>query len=283
MNRYQRLDLTIVIPVKNEESNLQGCLDAIGDDLAKKIVIVDSGSTDSTPKIAEESGVEIIDFKWDGKFPKKRNWYLRNYTPDTKWVLFLDADEYLTNKFKEELRNKLTSEVTFEGYWLNYTRYFMGKKLRGGYPLKKLALFRVGKGEYERIEEDSWSHLDMEIHEHPVLSGNVGVIKSEIDHRDFRGISHYVAKHSEYASWEANRFLNFERNQDIISNWTWKQKIKYKLMNSVLIGPVFFLGSYFMMGGFKDGRRGIVFAILKMSYFNQIYGLIQEKRELQMK
>lgn len=269
------LDLTIAIPVKNEERNLPGCLEAIGRSFVRQIDIIDSGSTDNTRAVAEAFGASVIDFKWDGKFPKKRNWYLRNYTPSTKWVLFLDADEYLTPEFKEELTRALESDV-YEGYWLNYTIYFLGKKLKGGYPLNKLALFKVGAGEYERIEEDQWSHMDMEIHEHPVLQGPVGKIKSKIDHQDFRGITHYVAKHNEYSSWEAGRYLKLGSDAAATANWTWKQKIKYRLMRSPLIGPVFFLGSFFAMGGFKDGARGFAFAILKMAYFTQVYCKIRE-------
>src|SRR5690606_22709418 len=122
------------------------------------------------------------------------------------WILFLDADEYLTDEFKSEVRKKLEEEHHI-GYWLDYTVYFMGKKLRGGYPLKKLALFQVGAGEYEHIEEERWSQMDMEVHEHPNLKGSVGKIASKIDHQDFRGISQYVIKHNEYASWEAFRFM----------------------------------------------------------------------------
>lgn len=277
MPNFTALDLTVVIPVKNEEANLQNCLNAIGADLAQKVVIVDSGSTDKTKSIAAQNNIEIIDFQWNGTFPKKRNWYLRNYTPKTKWVLFLDADEYLTEDFKKELRKSLTEHPEYEGFWLNYTIYFMGKKLKGGYPLKKLALFQVGKGEYERIEEDHWSHLDMEIHEHPVLSGKVGAIKSKIDHRDFRGIAHYVAKHDEYALWEAERYFKLFQNTDATAHLTWKQKLKYRLMKSIFIGPVYFIGSYIVMGGFRDGRRGFAFAVMKMAYFNQIYCLIKEK------
>jgi glycosyltransferase involved in cell wall biosynthesis len=270
------LDLTIAIPVKNEEVNLPGCLAAIGDNFAKKIVLIDSGSTDGTISIAKKLGYEVIDFVWDGKFPKKRNWFLRNHKPGTEWVLFLDADEYLTDSFKAEVTKALEKNDKV-GYWLNYTRYFLGKKLKGGYPLKKLALFRVGQGEYERIDEDKWSKLDMEVHEHPVLSGSVGFIKSEIDHKDFRGIAHYVNKHQEYATWEAERFLKFNSDPENYKNLTGKQKLKYKLMQSVLIGPVYFLGSYFLMGGFRDGYRGLSFAIFKMEYFTQIYCKIKEK------
>lgn len=270
------LDLTIALPVKNEERNLIGCLQAIGSDFAKHIVIIDSGSTDATIDIANSEGVSVVNFVWDGKFPKKRNWFLRNYNLKTKWVLFLDADEYVTTEFKKELKQKLEIEDNKVGFWLNYTIYFMGKKLKGGYPLNKLALFKVGAGEYEKIDEDKWSNLDMEIHEHPVLDGEIGYIKSKIDHRDFRGVSHYMAKHNEYASWEAYRFMKTYNNEDAKASWTWKQKIKYELMHSALIGPIYFLGSFFFYGGWKDGATGFAFAILKMSYFTQIYCKIKE-------
>lgn len=272
----QPLDLTIAIPVKNEARNLPGCITAIGTNLAQKIVVIDSGSTDGTKDIARASGIEVINFEWDGHFPKKRNWYLRNYTPITKWVLFLDADEYLTAEFKAELREVLANNDDTNGYWLNYTIFFMGKNLKGGYPLKKLALFKVGKGEYERIDEERWSKLDMEIHEHPIINGKIGEIKSKIDHQDFRGISHYINKHNEYASWEAARYIKANADITAKKSWTWKQKLKYKMMASVWIGPIFFLGSYIFLGGFRDGKRGLAFSLLKMAYFNQIYIGIKE-------
>ena len=271
------LDLTIAIPVRNEERNLAGCLEAIGPDLARHIVVIDSGSTDKTIEIARNMGAEVVDFKWDGRFPKKRNWFLRNHAPTTKWVFFLDADEYLTADFKAELRKTLQDQQANKvGYWLSYTIYFLGEQLKGGYPLRKLALFQVGAGEYERIDEDQWSKLDMEVHEHPVLAGEIGVIQSKIDHQDFRGVSHYVLKHNEYAGWEAARFL--KTNSAAVSDkWTWKQRLKYRLMQSIWIGPAYFCGSFFLLGGFRDGARGLAFAILKMSYFTQIYCKIREK------
>ena len=276
------LDLTIAIPVKNEEVNIGGCIDAIGTGLAQKIVVIDSGSTDKTIEIATYKGAEVINFEWNGEFPKKRNWYLRNHTPSTKWILFLDADEYLTADFKQELRKALADNQknkNIAGYWLHYSIYFLGKPLKGGYPLVKLALFKVGAGEYEKIEELRWSNMDMEIHEHPILSGKTSEIKSKIDHRDYRGIDSYLRKHNEYAAWEASRYEVVKSNKLLYDQFTWKQKLKYKLMGSALIGPVFFLGSYFLMGGFRDGSRGFVFAILKMSYFTQIYCRVKENKK----
>ena len=271
------LNITIAIPVKNEEKNLPGCLAAIGNDFVKSIVIIDSGSTDQTRAIANQHGIEVVDFKWDGKFPKKRNWFLRNYSLQTEWIFFLDADEYITEDLKNELRTKL-SHSDKVGYWLNYSIYFLGKELKGGYPLKKLALFKVGAGEYELIDENQWSNLDMEVHEHPQLNGDVGIIKSKIDHQDFRGVSHYVIKHNEYAGWEAARFLKASSNSQLAATWTWKQRLKYALMKSPFVGPAYFLGSFFLLGGFRDGGRGLAFAILKMSYFTQVYCKIREQK-----
>lgn len=270
------LDLTIAIPARDEELNLPACLAAIGKGFARHIVLLDSGSTDRTREIASEWGAEVLDFRWDGKFPKKRNWFLRNHTPRTKWVLFLDADEFFTESFKKALARALEDSAKV-GYWLSYTRYFMGRELRGGYPLRKLALFRVGAGEYERIEEDHWSHLDMEVHEHPILSSEVGVIRETIDHRDFRGVTHYVAKHNEYSSWEAARFLKAVSDPDVVAGWTWKQRLKYSLVRSPFIGPVYFLANYLLMAGFRDGGPGLAFSILKAAYFTQVYCKIRER------
>jgi len=191
-------------------------------------------------------------------------------------VLFLDADEYLTSQFKEELK-KLLPHTQHAGFWLSYSVYFQGRKLKGGYPLDKLALFRVGSGEYERIDEDTWSNLDMEVHEHPIVKGSVGFIRSKIDHQDFRGVSHWIAKHNQYSSWEAARFIRYASDPIVRVQWTWRQKIKYSLMRTPFLGIAYFFGSFFLMGGWRDGFTGLSYAILKMSYFTQIYCKYKEK------
>lgn len=267
------LDLTIAIPVLNEQKNIKNCLNAIGTNFAKKIVLIDSGSVDDTSSIAREYGVEFINFKWNGQFPKKRNWYLRNFAPTTKWILFLDADEMLTAEFKNEVSSAIESDE-YVGYWLHYSRYFMGKKLKGGYPLDKLALFKVGFGEYEYIDEKSWSNLDMEIHEHPLLNGKIGKIKAEIEHNDFRGIEFYQKKHIQYALWEANRYMMISTNDR--DNLTFRQKVKYSLIKSSFGGIIFFFIAYFYFKGFLDGWRGLIFSVFKMNYYTMINAMIKE-------
>lgn len=270
------LDLTIAIPTRNEEKNLGICLNAIGNNFAKNITIIDSNSTDKTQDIARDFGAKIVKFNWNGKYPKKRNWYLEEHKPSTEWVLFLDADEIITEKFKEELL-KIIPRTKHEAFEIKYTRYFLGKKLNGGYPLTKKALFRIGNIRYEYINENNWSNCDMEVHEHPEINGSVGLIKNTIEHRDERGLESYIEKHNEYAKWEANKiFEERNTNRKRFKKQDVRKRIKYLILSSHLSGIIFFLGSYIFMNGWKDGKRGVVFAIMKAGYYTQIYCRLKE-------
>lgn len=267
--------LTIVIPTFNEEKHIAACIAGISNDFAKKIFVVDSNSSDNTAKIAKSMGAEVIYFEWNGKFPKKRNWFLKNHKIDSKWVLFLDADEIITKNFKVEVERVL-SYTTHKGFYLSYTNYFLGKKLKGGFKMMKLALFQVNAGLYEKIEEDYWSNLDMEVHEHPIINGSIGYIKSAIDHKDFNGIYRYINKHNEYSSWEALRYINLSQKDKKSLQWNWRQKIKYKLIKNPISSIFYFIGQYLLMGGFKDGLPGLFFAIFKASYYTQVSSKIYE-------
>ena len=242
------------------------------------ILVVDSGSTDETKQIAHELGAEVLNFEWDGKFPKKRNWILRNYDFKTEWVLFLDADEFINDAFIAEVQGAI-STTDKVGFWLNFENYFMGKKLRGGDPFRKLALFKIGAGEYEQIDENNWSQLDMEVHEHPVLEGEVGEIKTPIEHNDFRGLKHYIDKHNEYSSWEAKRYLRLANKKEGNASWdrlTDRQKKKYQNLDKWWFAPAYFITSYFLKRGFIDGTIGFHFALMKAIYFYQIRLKIKE-------
>jgi len=163
-------------------------------------------------EIVRTAGVNVLEFRRDGCFPKKRNWVPMNHTPATPWVLFLDADELVDDAFCYELTRAISDEA-FESHWLNYTDYFLGHRLKHRVPQRKLALVRVGKAIYERIDEDTWSKLDMEIHEHPVVGGNVSEIRVPIEHNNFRGIEKFLDRHRDYALWEACRILLLERQK----------------------------------------------------------------------
>ena len=257
--------ITVVIPVKNEAGNIIPCIEAAK--ALGPVVVVDSGSEDATLRLAGDAGADVLNFEWNGKFPKKRNWVLMNYEFETEWILFLDADEFLTEAFCAEVKAVLP-ETAHSGFWLNYQNHFLGEVLSYGDRMRKLALFRIGAGEYERIEEDSWSHLDMEVHEHPVIKGTVGELKSQIVHLDYRGIDHWIAKHNAYSTWEANRYRALQGSG--AAGWKKlnnRQYKKYRSLPQWWFAPAYFIASYIARRGFMDGRRGLHFALLKAWYF----------------
>jgi hypothetical protein len=70
--------------------------------------------------------------------------------------------------------------------------------------------------------------------------------------------------------------VRLEGRPGLRAHWTWKQKLKYRLMQTPFIGVAYFFGSYVLMGGFRDGFTGLAFAIVKMSYFTQVYCKLRE-------
>lgn len=269
-----KIPITVIVSVKNEALNLPSCLEKLMQ--FEQIIVVDSGSTDDTKSIALAMGAEVLEFEWNGKFPKKRNWALQNANLVHEWILFLDADEFVTKAFVEEVAVK-TQDPTFNGFTIQFQNYFMGKKLKYGYGFQKAALFKKSKGAYEKVEENLWSHLDMEVHEHPIIEGKVGVINAKVEHKDFKNLDHYIAKHNSYSTWEAQRYLHLQKSRDCMLSLN--QKIKYGLLNTGFLPVIYFLGAYFLKLGFLDGREGFYLACFKSHYFFQIQTKVESLRK----
>lgn len=268
------LPVAVAIPAKNEEANLAACLERLS--RFAEVVVIDSGSTDQTKEIAEGFGARVVDFTWDGKYPKKRNWFLLNEPPTQPWVLFLDADEFVDDAFCDAV-DAAISKGDRDGYWLTYTNYFLGKPLRHGLTQRKLALFRVGRALYEKIEEDGWSRLDMEIHEHPIIDGAVGEITTPIDHRDDKGLARFLAKHIDYARWEAQRYATLQDNPLAWQHFTKRQRFKYQHLAKWWYPWFYFVFTYVVKRGFLDGSAGVHYAFYKAWYFHTIRLLIREQ------
>lgn len=267
-----KLHITVVIPVKNDATNLGQCLERLS--RFSSVVVIDSSSTDGTPDVGRSYGAEVLNFQWDGHYPKKRNWFLFNHEPSTPWVMFLDADEFVNDEFCDELESAI-NDSTINGFWLNYTNYFLGRRLKFGDPQRKLALFRTGSALYERIEENSWSELDMEIHEHPIVDGAVGEIKIPIEHNNDRALPEFLQRHLSYAKWEAQRYRNLQNNLADCEHLTRRQKFKYRNINKWWFSIAYFIYAYIYKLGFLDARAGLYYAFYKARYFLSIRRIIQ--------
>jgi glycosyltransferase involved in cell wall biosynthesis len=269
-----KIPVTVVVPVKNEERNLSCCLGRLS--RFQEVVVVDSNSVDRTRDVAESYGAVVVNFDWNGTYPKKRNWILGAYKFSTEWVLFLDADEYVDDDFCAAVEASISSGE-HAGYWIEYNNYFGARRLRFGVPQRKLALFKRGHGLYERIDERSWSRLDMEIHEHPVIEGSVGTIPVKVDHRDYRGLDHFLERHLEYAKWEAHRTLDIQSRASADEpGRTVRQRVKYAHVKKWWFSWFYMIYTYFVRLGFLDGEAGFNYAVYKFWYFFTVRQKIRE-------
>lgn len=261
------MPLSVLIPVRNEAANLGRCLAPLAG-WADEICVVDSGSTDGTVEIAESAGARVERFEYRGGWPKKRQWALDNLPWKHEWVLILDADEIITDELKREIQGAIRS-THYAGYWLTFRIVFQGRLLRfGDTQLKKLFLFRRGRGRYERrLEAQDGSMSDIEVHEHIVVDGPVGELVSPVRHENLNSMHRYIEKHNEYSTWEAHVLLRGD-DRELPPGLMGNQAQRRRWLKRRLIGlpgaPLLrFLYVYLWRLGFLDGRAGFVYAVMK--------------------
>jgi glycosyltransferase involved in cell wall biosynthesis len=269
MNPRGAVPVSIIIPVRQEAANLPRCLDCVK--WADEIFVVDSHSMDATAEIAAARGAKVVQFDFNGTWPKKKNWALENLPFRNDWVFILDADEVLPPETEAEFAKAIAEAGDMAGYWINRRFMFMGKWLRHSYyPNWNLRLFRHSLGRYEKLTDADTQSGDNEVHEHVIVKGPTGRLRSEMDHYAFPTVEVFVEKHNRYSNWEAR--VSAERqlsgSDARISSSTVGRRRKLKLLSQHLpFRPLLrFLYIYIWQKGFLDGREGFYFARLHGFY-----------------
>ena len=265
--------VSILIPTKNERSNIRACLETCR--FAGEVVLVDSGSSDGTREIALEFGASVIDFKWDGRFPKKKNWALANVPWRYEWIFILDADERITPALAAELCALLSGPSPEDaGFYVNRRFWFLDGWLLhcGYYPSWNVRLVRHRRCRFERFDEmgDTGSG-DNEVHEQVLVDGPAGHLRHEMEHYAFPRIDVWVEKHNRYSNWEARLIVSkADHRADItaIRLPALARKRRLKLLAARLPFRPFlrFFYHYVLRAGFLDGYRGFVFCRLMGFY-----------------
>lgn len=262
--------VSILIPIKNEAENLPRALRSVA--WSDDVFVVDSASTDGSQAIAEAHGAKVVQFAFNGIWPKKKNWALENLPFKYEWVFILDADEVLPPEAEAEFRAIAADpNPPFTGYWINRRFMFMGKWLRHAYyPNWNLRLFRHKLGRYEQLTGVATESGDNEVHEHVIVQGQTGRLRAEMDHYAFPSVAVFVEKHNRYSNWESrvalDRFLHASEGRLQKGNVGWRRRLKQ--FSHRLPGREWlrFLYVYLWQRGFLDGREGYYFARLHGFY-----------------
>ncbi|KKJ00680.1 glycosyltransferase family 2 protein [Prochlorothrix hollandica] len=275
VNIPTKIPVSVLIPAKNEEKNLPACLNSVA--CADEIFMVDSHSDDRSVAIAQDYGAQVVQFAFNGHWPKKKNWALENLPFRNPWVLIVDCDERITPELWQDIDRAIQSP-DYSGYYLNRRVFFLGRWIRHGgrYPDWNLRLFRHAQGRYENLDtSDTPNTGDNEVHEHVILDGKVGYLKHDMLHEDFRDIFQWLARHNRYSNWEARVYYNVLRGQgnrgtigakllgDAVQRKRFLKRIWVRLPFKPLLR---FVVIYILQLGFLDGRAGFIYACLMSQY-----------------
>ena len=244
--------LSIIIITKNEQNLIRDCLQSIS--WADEIIVVDSGSNDSTLDICREYTKHIlINTDWQG-FGYQKELALQQATGE--WVLSIDADERVTPELKQEIQLAMSSSNHI-AYEIPRLAYYMGKKIQHGgwWPDYVLRLFLRKQGQFS----------DDIVHERVLVKGSTGKLNKPLLHYSYTSLEQVLVKIDRYSTAGALKAHAHGKQSSLgkaIAKAAWK-----------------FFWVYFIRAGFLDGKEGFIAALskaeetyykhLKLSYMNK--------------
>lgn len=282
------LDLTIIVLTYNEEIHIARALTAIAG-LAKRIVVVDSFSTDRTVELANAHGAEVLENKFINH-AKQFEWALENANIQTEWVMRLDADEVIEPDLSKEMLEKIPGlPKDVAGINLRRKHIFLDRWIRfgGRYPLVMLRIWRRGQGKIEQRWMD----------EHIVVWGGRTVeFSGGFSDYNLNDLTFFTDKHNKYAVREAidvlsskYRLVDFDESLSAASaskQAAAKRLLKENIYNKLpfWLGPLgYFLYRYTLQLGFLDGRAGLIYHFLQGGWYRFLVGAKVFEYERQMK
>ena len=272
--------VSILVLTKNEQQDLPGCLQSVA--WSSDIVVYDSCSNDRTQDIAASAGARIIERPFDN-WASHQNWGLRNISFRHPWVFYIDADERLTPEAAAELQTIASNpDPRYVAYRIRRRDFFQGRQLR-----------HVQTSPwYIRFFLPEFVHYERLVNPITMVDGHVGDLNHHLDHYPFsKGLSHWIARHNSYSSFEAQQILQNRASQEPFSlpaafferdfnrRRFHQKEIFYRLPARPLIK---FLLLYVLKRGFLDGRPGFTYALLQSIYEAMIVLKVQELEQPQV-
>ena len=268
------MNVSILVLTRNEQQDLPGCLQSVA--WTNDIVVYDSCSTDRTQDIAASAGARIIERLFDN-WASHQNWGLRNISFRHPWVFYIDADERLTPETAAELQTIASNlDPLYVAYRIRRRDFFQGHQLR----------YVQTSPWYIRFFRPEFVHYERLVNPVTVVDGAVGDLQHPLDHYPFsKGLSHWLARHNSYSTFEAQQILQNRATQEPFSlhaafferdfnrRRCHQKELFYRLPARPLIK---FLLLYVLKRGFLDGRPGFTYALLQSIYEAMIVLKVQE-------
>lgn len=259
------IPVSVIVTTKNEERRIGACLAALRrfDD----VWVVDSHSADRTGVIARRAGARVVNFRWNGAYPKKRQWCLDHLDLRYERVFFVDADEHVPAALIDEIAGL---DWRAAGYFVSGRYEFQGRCLRYGLRNNKLALFDRRRAAFPVVDDlDLPGMGEIEGHYQPVLTGGdaPGRLRTPLIHRAYDDAAGWAARHARYARWEAGMEAKKAWPADPSRCRQW---LKLLFRALPLRAAAAFAHCYIFRMGFLDGLAGYRFACSRARYYRMI-------------
>jgi glycosyltransferase involved in cell wall biosynthesis len=273
-----KLPISVLVQTKNEEIGISACLDGLSD--FHEVIVVDSNSTDRTAEIVRSRGIPVVNFTWNGSYPKKKQWQLDNVATKNKWILFIDADEVPTSGLVAELRSRQREMLAnvYAAYDLPLEYVFAGRTLNYGHRVIKRALVMREKVRYPVIDDLHAPGMgELEGHYQPDVSGSTTRLAGKIRHDDKDPVRTWFDRHNKYSDWEAYLRTNVDAKRSTAK----RRSLQGRVFDKTPFKPlVFFIYAFLFKQGFRDGRAGFDYAFALSAYYWQIELKVRESDRL---
>lgn len=235
-------NISALMIVFNESKHIEDAINNI--DFADEIIVIDSFSTDGTfEKLQKLKHVKVIQREFKN-FADQRNFAISQATKD--WILFIDADERITEKLKQELNSEINTSNDIIAYMFKRKYFFKQKRIRfcGFQTDTTYRLFRKGFFKYDETKI---------VHEMPIINGKSKILKNDMLHYCFDSAAHYKSKMEHYASLKALELFKKGKKPNAFHFY---------------IRPLYkFLVNYIFRLGFLDGVEGLQICYLSAMVF----------------
>ena len=242
-----KLPISCFIIAQNEADRITKTIDSV-DELVDEIIVIDSGSTDGTQDLVKRLGCKLFYNKWNGFGPQKR---FGENKARNKWLLNLDADEYLSNELKAEIRNLFAKKLESNFYSMKVIPIYPNWNKPRLFSAHHLCV-RLYNIEFGRFSSSK-------VHDSVQISSNKIIkLKNPVLHNSVRSFSHLIEKEDSYVKMQ-------------IGSLKKKNKL-FLFLRLIFEFPLSFIKYYFIRRHFTGALTGLVTSIILAFYrWKRIY------------
>jgi len=242
-----KLPISCFIIAQNESDRITKTIESVNE-LVDEIIVIDSGSTDGTQDLVKRLGCKLFYNKWNGFGPQKR---FGEDKARNKWLLNLDADEYLSNELKAEIRNLFAKKLESNFYSMKVIPIYPNWNKPRLFSAHHLCI-RLYNIEFGRFSSS-------EVHDSVQTNSNKIIkLKNPVLHESVRSFSHLIKKEDSYVKMQIDSLKK-------------KNKL-FLFLRLIFEFPLSFIKYYFIRRHFTGALTGLVTSIILAFYrWKRIY------------